>query len=82
MDSTRTSLQQYVFRKARQGDIQNVVDVIDHYGWTKQWMMNVGDRKGRILDQALQNRRPKTVLELGKTNMNFDFRLISSIIFI
>ena len=27
--------------------------------------MNLGDRKGKILDQAIQTRKPKTILELG-----------------
>ena len=34
-------------------------------GWTQQWLMNVGDRKGLILDEAIRTRQPKTVLELG-----------------
>jgi catechol O-methyltransferase len=58
----------YVLHKSRPGDIQNVIDTIDRYGWTKQWLMNIGDRKGKILDDAVRTRRPKTVLELGKVS--------------
>ena len=55
----------YVLQKSRAGDIQNIIDTIDNYGWTRQWLMNIGDRKGKILDHAIQRRKPKTVLELG-----------------
>ena len=65
MDSPRTSLKNYVLKNAREGDAKNVVDIIDRFGWTEQWMMNVGDRKGQILDHAIQRRKPKTILELG-----------------
>jgi len=65
MESMRLLLKKYVLQNARQGDIQNIIDTIDKFGWTKQWLMNVGDRKGKILDQAIQTRKPKTVLELG-----------------
>jgi catechol O-methyltransferase len=66
MFASRGDLQDHVLHNARKGNIQNIIDTIDEYGWTKQWLMNIGDRKGKILDQAIQTRQPKTVLELGK----------------
>jgi len=66
MQSSHVSLLNYVLKKSRPGDIQNVIDTIDRFGWTKQWLMNIGDRKGKILDDAIQTRKPKSVLELGK----------------
>lgn len=65
MQSSHESLYDYVLRKSRPGDVQSVIDSIDKYGWTKQWLMNIGDRKGKILDDAIRTRQPKTVLELG-----------------
>lgn len=65
-DDFRLTLLNYVFKHSHPGDIQSVINAIDKYGWTKQALMNVGDVKGKILDTALQSRRPKTVLELGK----------------
>ena len=65
MFASRVELQNYVVENAQQGHLQNIIDTIDKYGWTKQWMMNIGDRKGKILDQAIQTRKPKFVLELG-----------------
>jgi predicted O-methyltransferase YrrM len=66
MAASREALKNYVLEKARQGDIQNIIDTIDKFAWTKQWLMNIGDQRGKILDQAIQTRKPKTVLELGK----------------
>jgi predicted O-methyltransferase YrrM len=84
MSSVRLLLKNYVFENGRQCDIQNIIDTIDQYGWTKQWLMNIGDRKGKILDQAIQTRKPKTVLELGTSffrtlslSISFIFRYIS-----
>lgn len=62
----RKALLDYVLNKSRPGDISNIIDTIDKYGWTQQALMNIGDEKGKILDTALQSRQPKTVLELGK----------------
>jgi len=52
---------------ARRGDIQSIINTIDKFGWTKHRLMNIGDRKGKILDQAIQSRKPNSVLELGIT---------------
>jgi hypothetical protein len=66
MLASRSAFKEYVMENSQQGDIQNVIDTIDKFGWTKQWLMNIGDRKGKILDQAIQERKPKTILELGR----------------
>eukprot|EP00438_Fugacium_kawagutii_P012678 Skav207520 [mRNA] locus=scaffold907:222356:223637:+ [translate_table: standard] len=46
-----------------------VIDLVDDYGWNRGWLMNVGDVKGQILDDALQLRMSagdvKVALELG-----------------
>ncbi|CAF0913324.1 unnamed protein product [Adineta steineri] len=65
MLNSRSQLQDYVLQNSKRGDIQNIIDTIDKFGWTKQWLMNIGDQKGKILDEAIQTRKPKTVLELG-----------------
>lgn len=66
----REALLNYVVKTSRQGDVKSVIDAIDKYGWTQQALMNIGDTKGKILDAALQSRRPKTVLELGRFSSN------------
>ncbi len=56
----------YVLQNTRPGDINGIINAIDRYGWTRQWLMNIGDRKGKILDGAIRQRRPRTILELGR----------------
>ncbi|CAF0807737.1 unnamed protein product [Adineta steineri] len=65
MLDSRSQLHDYVQHNSNRGDIQNIIDTIDKFGWTKQWLMNIGDQKGKILDEAIQTRKPKTILELG-----------------
>jgi predicted O-methyltransferase YrrM len=71
MYSSRQSMKEFVLENARQGDIQDIIATIDRFGWTQQWLMNVGDRKGLILDEAIRTRQPKTVLELGIVLFSF-----------
>ncbi|XP_036923311.1 catechol O-methyltransferase [Sturnira hondurensis] len=55
----------YVLQHAVAGDPQSVLQAIDTYCWQKEWAMNVGDKKGRIVDAVVQEQRPSTLLELG-----------------
>ncbi|KAM4605825.1 catechol O-methyltransferase A-like isoform 1-T1 [Discoglossus pictus] len=56
---------QYVRKVAKQGDAQSVLRAIDTYCSQVEWAMNVGDKKGQILDDTVLNTRPRWVLELG-----------------
>jgi hypothetical protein len=72
--AARPLLLEYVLKNSRSGDIQGVINAIDKFAQTQQWLMNVGDKKGEILDNAIRSRQPKTILELGKdfsSNINF-----------
>ena len=55
----------YVLEKARPGDVDDAIRVIDEFGWQKSLLINVGDKKGPILDAAVRTARPKLILELG-----------------
>jgi len=55
----------YVLEKARPGDVDDAIRVIDDFGWHKSLLINVGDKKGPILDAAVRAARPKLVLEVG-----------------
>ena len=55
----------YVLERARPGDVDDAVRVIDDFGWHKSLLINVGDKKGPILDKAVRDARPKLVLEVG-----------------
>jgi catechol O-methyltransferase len=42
-----------------------VLAALDHFGRERSFLMNVGDRKGEILDAELLRVRPARVLEIG-----------------
>jgi catechol O-methyltransferase len=64
-DGREQRLADYVVRNARRGDAEDVIRVIDEYGYNKSFLMNVGDEKGRIVDDAIRRAKPARVLELG-----------------
>lgn len=55
----------HVYAHAREGDVQSVINEIDSFCWREEWMMNVGDEKGKILDAELQKKQPRVTVELG-----------------
>lgn len=57
--STGQLMLQHVKSTVPKGDAAAAVKAIDDFGWKQQWMMNVGDKKGLILDQALAQAKPK-----------------------
>ncbi|HEX8759873.1 MAG TPA: O-methyltransferase [Pseudonocardiaceae bacterium] len=64
-DAREEALAAYVLANARQGDVDDVIRVIDDFCYNRSFMMNVGDEKGEILDAAVRRARPRRLLELG-----------------
>ena len=64
-DGREDALAAHVLANARAGDVDDAIRVIDDFCLTRSAMMNVGDEKGEILDQALQRISPGLLLELG-----------------
>ncbi len=64
-DGRETAAADYVVRNARAGDIDDVLATIDRYSYTKSFLINVGDEKGRLLDAAVRRAAPRLALELG-----------------
>jgi catechol O-methyltransferase len=64
-DGREDALRAYVLEHAREGDLDDVIRVVDEFCYERSFMMNVGDEKGALLDSALRNAAPKLVLELG-----------------
>lgn len=44
----------YVFANAKKGDPESVINAIDKYCYNDNWMMNIGDVKGKLMDDALK----------------------------
>ncbi|KAM5263699.1 catechol O-methyltransferase [Ctenodactylus gundi] len=55
----------HVQQHAKPGDPQSVLKAIDTYCSEKEWAMNLGDKKGEIMDTVIQEYSPSLVLELG-----------------
>ena len=64
-DGREARLAEYVLAKARRGDAADAIRVIDEYAYNKSFLINVGDEKGRILDEAVARAKPSRILELG-----------------
>ena len=64
-DGREQALAEYVLGHASAGDLDGAIDAIDHFCATRSVMMNVGDEKGALLDDAVRRGSPKLLLELG-----------------
>jgi catechol O-methyltransferase len=64
-DGREEALADYVLAKARRGDPDDVIRVIDDFCLNRSVMINVGDEKGEILDRAVRKASPRLILELG-----------------
>lgn len=64
-DGREEALARYVVANARAGDLDDVIRAIDEFCYRRSFMMNVGDKKGEILDAAVRRTDPSLVAELG-----------------
>lgn len=64
-DGREDELREHVLARARKGDPADAIRVIDDFAYERSFLINVGDEKGRILDEAVRGSDPSRVLELG-----------------
>ena len=64
-DGRESAAADYVEAHARPGDIDDVVATLDEYAYSKSFLVNIGDEKGRLLDAAVVRAHPSLALELG-----------------
>jgi catechol O-methyltransferase len=64
-DDNKEALVARIVADAPEGDIDATIRVIDDFGRNTTWLMNVGDEKGPLLDDAVRRARPAILLELG-----------------
>ena len=64
-DGRELALARHVEAEARQGDLDDVIRVIDDFAYHRSFLINVGDEKGEILDAAIRRTQPRQLLELG-----------------
>lgn len=56
---------QYVRENARQGDADSVLAALDTFSRERTPLMNIGEKKGRILDEVVRRTPNGRILELG-----------------
>jgi catechol O-methyltransferase len=64
-DGREAAAVEYVLKRARAGDVDNVLATIDRFAYEESILINVGDEKGALLDVAVRRADPKLALELG-----------------
>ncbi len=64
-DGREAAAVEYVLRHARAGDVDDVLATIDRFAYEKSMLINVGDEKGQLLDDAVRRADPALALELG-----------------
>ncbi|MFC4604824.1 O-methyltransferase [Rhodococcus kronopolitis] len=64
-DGREEALARRVVEVARPGDLDGVIELIDDFARRTSFLMNVGDEKGLLLDDAIVRARPLRLLELG-----------------
>ena len=64
-DGRELALARHVEAEARQGDLDDVIRVVDDFAYHRSFLINVGDEKGELLDAAIRRAEPRQLLELG-----------------
>ena len=45
------ALMSYIKENSKLGDPASIIEAMDHFGWKKGLLMNVGEEKGKILEK-------------------------------
>lgn len=64
-DGREARLADHVEANAKSGDAEDAIRVIDDFAYNESFLINVGDEKGKILDDAVARSDAKRILELG-----------------
>ncbi|WP_425569923.1 O-methyltransferase [Rhodococcus olei] len=64
-DGREEALARHVLATVPAGDVDATIAAIDDFARHTSFLMNVGDEKGVILEDAVRRARPKVLLELG-----------------
>ena len=65
-DTKMNSVLDFVFKNAKEGDPQSVLNTIDTFVTeTDIFLMNVGPEKGKLLAETIKDHKPLKALELG-----------------
>jgi len=67
-DTSREEIKmcEYVLKHAKRNDCDSVIDSVDEYCWNNQYVMNLSEEKGKLLDNIMKEYKPKNILVLSK----------------
>ncbi len=60
-DGREAALADYVLANAKPGDVDDAIRAVDEFCYGQSYMMNVGDKKGALLDAAIRRVDPFAV---------------------
>lgn len=64
-DGRESALLEFVLSQTRAGDIDDVIAGVDWFAYHRSWLINIGDEKGNLLDDAVRRSESRLALELG-----------------
>jgi catechol O-methyltransferase len=64
-DGREEAAAQAVLTRAPRGDLNAAIATLDSFASSEKLLINIGDEKGAILDQAIHRASPRRALELG-----------------
>jgi catechol O-methyltransferase len=64
-DGREEAAAQAVLTRAPRGDLDAAIATLDQFASSEKLLINIGDEKGAILDQAVRRAAPRRALELG-----------------
>lgn len=68
-DGTELHLLRYVYSHPDLAHLRNnpraVLDAIEEFSQTKSWLMNIGSKKGPLIVDMIEKRRPSVMIEMG-----------------
>src|SRR5215831_1679139 len=64
-DGREEAAARHVLAHAPAGDLAAAIQALDDFAYRRKFLINVGDEKGAILEQAVARAAPRRALELG-----------------
>ncbi len=64
-DGREEGVARHVVSTTTKGDLDGVIKAVDEFAYQQKFLMNVGDKKGALLDDVIRRTQPGRVLELG-----------------
>ena len=64
-DGREEAARDYVLEHAPAGDLDAAIAALDEFALKEKFLINVGDEKGKLLDDAIAKAKPTLALELG-----------------